>query len=68
MEPPPEAIAEAKQNPSGWVYAIEGDYGPDESVPPQTIRGAWKVDENGKITGEFIPNPNFIAGFPKPTS
>ena len=53
------AIEEAKQNPGGWVYKIDGDYGPDEHVPPEAIIGAWQVDDDGKITGEFLPNPNY---------
>jgi hypothetical protein len=53
------AIEEAKQNPGGWVYEIRGSYGPDQHVPPHAIVGAWKVGEDGKIVGEFIPNPNF---------
>jgi hypothetical protein len=57
--PPPNAIAEAKKKPNGWVYQIEGPYGPDDAVPPEAICGAWKVDENGNIVGEFIPNPNY---------
>jgi hypothetical protein len=66
MTPAPEAIAEAKRNPNGWVYVIEGNYTEDEAVPPQAIRGAWKVDPNGAIIGDFIHNPNYVAGFPKP--
>jgi len=58
-QPPPGAIAEAKTKPNGWVYEIQGPYGPDDAVPPEAIYGAWKVDENGSIAGEFIPNPNF---------
>lgn len=53
------AIEEAKKNPGGWVYEIRGSYGPDQRVPPHAIVGAWKVGEDGKIIGEFIPNPNF---------
>ena len=53
-------LTEAKQNPGGWVYAIEGDYGPNDGVPPEAVRGAWKVDDNGMIEGDFIPNPNFM--------
>ena len=53
-------MVEAKLNPGGWVYAIEGDYGPDDAVPPSAIKGAWKVDDRGSIEGDFIPNPNFI--------
>jgi hypothetical protein len=63
MKPTPEAIAEAKHHPNGWVYVIEGNYGQNETVPPEAIRGAWKVDANGNITGEFIPNPNFLPGY-----
>ena len=59
MEPTEDAIAEARLNPGGWVYAIDGEYDPNGAVPPEAIKGAWKVDENGKITGEFIPNPNY---------
>jgi hypothetical protein len=65
-EPPPGAIAEAArglQGPNGHVYMIDGPYGPNDDVPPEAIKGAWKVDENGKIVGEFIPNPNYR---PKP--
>jgi hypothetical protein len=59
MEPAPEARAEAKQNPGGWVYAIDGRYDPNGAVPPHAIKGAWKVDEDGEIVGDFIPNPNY---------
>ncbi len=46
-QPRPEALAEAKLNPGGWVYEIE-----------EAIVGAWQVDESGNIVGEFKPNPN----------
>ena len=65
MEPTPEAIAEAKQNPGGWVYAIDGHYDPNGAVPTEAIKGAWKVDVNGDIVGEFIPNPNYVPDHPK---
>lgn len=65
MEPPPEAKAQAKLNPGGWVYAIDGRYDPDGAVPPEAIQGAWRVDETGEIIGEFIPNSNFVPGHPK---
>jgi hypothetical protein len=67
MKPEPAAIAEAKRTPNGWVYVIEGDYRPNkEFVPRQAIKGAWKVDAKGEITGEFIPNPNYVPNFPRP--
>ena len=64
MKPQPTeaAHAEAKENPGGWVYQIDGCYRPDEHVPPEMIVGAWKVDENGLIVGEFQPNPNYRSG------
>lgn len=36
---------------------MDGITDPDGAVPPERIRGAWKV--NGAIEGEFIPNPNY---------
>ena len=59
MKPTPEAIAEARKHPNGHVYAIEGNFGPSDAVPPQAIKGAWKVDAQGNIVGDFIPNPNY---------
>lgn len=55
----PAAIAEAKQKPNGWVYAIDGVADPSADVPPERIRGAWKVNAKGEIEGDFIPNPNY---------
>lgn len=56
---PASMIAEAKANPNGWVYEIEGDFGPDDAVPPEAIRGAWKVGPTGELTGKYEANPNF---------
>lgn len=57
--PTPEAVAQAKLNPGGWVLVVDGYKGPPEQVPPARIRGAWKVDQEGNISGEFIPNPRY---------
>ena len=57
--PDAAAVAEAKQNPNGWVYAMDGIADPKGAVSPERIRGAWKVNANGEIEGEFIPNPAF---------
>jgi hypothetical protein len=66
--PPPEAHEEAKLKPNGWVYKVQGKYGPHDSVPPDAIVGAWRVDENGKLTGEFMPNPNYRPKTTDPSS
>lgn len=57
--PDAAAIAEAKRNPNGWVYAMDGIADPNREVPPERIRGAWKVNAKGEIEGEFTPNPNY---------
>ncbi|NEA37135.1 hypothetical protein [Streptomyces sp. SID13031] len=51
-------VAEAARTPGGWVYEIDQDWldDPDGDVPPEAIRGGWKVDDAGRITGEFVPN------------
>jgi len=55
-KPTPEAIAEAKRNPNGWVYVANGAADANGRIPPERIVGAWKVNENGEIVGDFIPN------------
>lgn len=56
---PEELLAEARANPNGWVYEVEGITVPNEWVDPKRIRGAWRVDPMGELTGEYKPNPNF---------
>jgi hypothetical protein len=58
--PPAEAIIEALKNPNGWVYEIDEAFKDEADVPPQAILGAWKVNSDGIIEGEFIANPNYI--------
>jgi hypothetical protein len=58
----PEVIEAARKNPGGWVYKIEGTFGPDERVPPEAVVGAWKVDDLGNLTGEFLSNPKYRLG------
>jgi hypothetical protein len=64
IKPSQEARDEAKKNPNGWVYKIDGNFAAREAVPPERIIGAWKVDERGNITGAFIPNPNYRLSKP----
>ena len=60
LKPTPEMVLEAKKNPNGWVYVITGNYGPKDSVPPEAIAGAWKVDSSGSIVpGSFRANPKY---------
>lgn len=62
-QPSQAVIEQAKLMPGGYVYEIDNSFGPfdDEShIPPHAIIGAWKVDDQGYITGGFIPNENYI--------
>ena len=52
-------LAEAKRHPNGWIYRVAGTFGVNEKIPPEAIVGAWKVDAQGKIGGEFIRNPKY---------
>jgi len=59
--PPPELVAEAAANPGGSVAVIDpeliGD--PDGYVPGEAVKGVWLVGQDGKLTGEFVENPNY---------
>jgi hypothetical protein len=43
------------------VYEIDrsliGD--PDGFIPPEAIHGGWRVDEHGRLTGEYVSNPDY---------
>jgi hypothetical protein len=56
---PAALVGEARSKPGGWVYEIVGDYDPDGAEPPEAIRGAWRVNDQGEVEGEFIENPNY---------
>ena len=58
----PEVIEAARMSPNGWVYKIEGAFASDEHVPPEAIVGAWKVDGQGNLTGDFMNNPKYVPG------
>jgi hypothetical protein len=59
VEPLPGEIQEARHHPNGWVYRIAGQFGPTDGVPAEAIVGAWKVNAEGKIAGEFRPNEKY---------
>jgi hypothetical protein len=62
IAPTPEARAQAKRNPNGWVYVIQGEFGPNDTVPPEAIAGAWQVDATGHIIEDsYVANPDFAA-------
>jgi hypothetical protein len=58
-EVPPDLFSGKERNPRGWLFLIEGNFGPGEVLPPEAIRGAWAVDANGKPLGRLRRNPKF---------
>ncbi|MFF5358304.1 type VII secretion system-associated protein [Streptomyces scabiei] len=67
-----EIRAQAAAQPDGWVYAIDAYFDPNGEVPPYGVVGAWKVDSQGQLTGEFTKNPDYrpsprALGMTKPT-
>ncbi len=64
QEPVPsdETIDLARRQPNSWIYELDGNFGPDDAVPPESIVGAWQVDHTGRIAGSFIRNQNYSNG------
>jgi hypothetical protein len=60
---PRELVEEAERHPGGWVYEIDESLVDGDAysgaVPPEAIKGAWAVNADGRLTGEFTPNPNY---------
>jgi hypothetical protein len=52
-----EIRAAARQAGGGWLDEVAGDHAPP--VPLSAVRGAWKLDANGELTGEYVANPDF---------
>lgn len=61
QSPPPELVAEAAANPGGSVAVIDPDLigDPNAYVPGEAVQGVWWVGQDGKLTGEFVENPNY---------
>src|SRR5687768_14674158 len=62
--PDEQSRREAKNNPGGWVYALDAncDPSPNADVPRYRTIGCWKVDEQGNLTGEFLWHPSYRRG------
>lgn len=59
---PPELLTEARSQPGGWVCEVDPRFAPHGvggAVPPEGIKGAWKVGPNGMPTGEYQANDNY---------
>lgn len=62
VEITPEMEAEAARNPGGWVYKVDWEYSPDQYTPPEEgLIGSWYVGSEGRLTGQFRPNPHYTG-------
>lgn len=76
LTPPPvtpEMREAARTQPGGWVYAIDPTFDPNGHVPGWAVRGAYRVDNEGEIHGDFVPNPDYrpspaALNLPQPTN
>lgn len=69
----PQLRERARQSPGSWVCPVDPAFQDAEDVPDWAVLGAYRVDENGEIAGEFTPNPNYrpspvAVGFPAPAN
>ena len=57
----PEISAEireaARQAGGGWLDEVVGNH--QQPVPMSAVKGAWKLDANGELTGEYVANPDY---------
>jgi hypothetical protein len=54
---PAEVREAARQAGGGWIDEVVGNHTPP--VPASAIKGSWKIDANGDLTGEFVANPEY---------
>jgi hypothetical protein len=57
--PPSKVYEQAKKHPGSWFYQIDSPYEDAKKVPQNKIVGAWLVDKNGNLTGQFQINPSY---------
>jgi len=53
---------QARRARGGWLDEVVGVHAPGVPVPVTAIRGFWRVDANGDLTGDYVPNPRFGHG------
>ncbi|SDY75987.1 ADP-ribosylglycohydrolase [Saccharopolyspora shandongensis] len=48
------------KQPNTWLYVVDPIFtDPNAEVPPWGFIGGYRVDEQGEITDDFSPNPNY---------
>ncbi|MGW3469785.1 type VII secretion system-associated protein [Saccharopolyspora sp. NPDC000995] len=56
----PTMREQAQKQPNTWLYVVDPIFtDPNAEVPPWGFIGGYRVDEQGEITDDFSPNPNY---------
>ncbi|MDR1767692.1 MAG: hypothetical protein LBR32_04570 [Propionibacteriaceae bacterium] len=57
--PPRRLEAAAPKHAGGWIDEVDGPVEDGTTVPAERIVGRWKVDDDGRLTAMFRPNPAY---------
>jgi hypothetical protein len=59
----PAGVREAaRQAGGGWLDVVVGAH--QGLPPPRFVKGSWRLDENGELTGEYVANENYGRALP----
>ena len=56
---PQHLRAQARRAGGGWLDEVVGEHPSGSPVPLWAIKGSWRLDASGVMTGEYVPNPLF---------
>jgi hypothetical protein len=56
---PPEIVEQARLAGGGWLDEVVSPHHGHGPVPAELIRGSWRLDAEGRLTGEYVPNPAY---------
>ncbi len=56
---PEELLDTARANPGGWVYHADVEAGENGLIPAERVQGAWRIDDHGRPTGEYVANRHY---------
>jgi hypothetical protein len=50
---------QARRAGGGWLDEVVGEHPSGGPIPLTAIKGSWRLDADGVMTGEYVPNPLF---------
>jgi hypothetical protein len=58
---PQQVREQARQAGGGWLDEVVGDHDLSRAIPTTAIKGSWRLDANGDLTGEYVANPAYTG-------